>query len=222
MRCLIYAIHGIDSTDESSFVDIFKSWMATQMPEATVMTHEYLAGPLPLINNWLLDPRHADEIVDDILFNAGSLPVYFVMHSNGNVIGWLAAQKLMQKGKKIAGMIFIAGAINGDVHKNGILDAVNAKNLGFGSAYCSHDDDVVDGYPSVQKGFFKKAWSAIWGVMMAPYGSLGTTGWMYNGKTFEQRPSIVTKWFSGGHSGYFLSNQINGTFEDILSDIKNL
>ena len=70
--------------------------------------------------------------------------------------------------------------------------------------------------------------SWLWGKCLWPYGCLGRTGWMLDGRplhtdspAWAPRPSaLFTRWFSGGHSGCFAKATIARTFEQVYRDIK--
>lgn len=204
MRALICPIHGIDSTN-SGWVEQFKSFVSQQWPEAVVIEPDYWVGPFPIINNWICDPYVSKALAKTIQSQCGTLPVFFVAHSNGAVIALRTAQLLIAAGKSVGGSVMMAGAIDPDVVQTGLLSNVNAKQLGFAAAYCSKEDDVL----------------TLPGWLMWPYGNMGAVGWQVKGQPYSGH-GFLTRWFEGGHSGYFESSQIQSTFTQILQDIKNL
>jgi pimeloyl-ACP methyl ester carboxylesterase len=219
MRAVICAIHGIDSTNESSFVDAFKNYCAYADPQLTVITHEYTAGPFPLWNNWVENERIANDVFDKIQATKGHLPIFLVAHSNGTVIARRVAQMLVAVGDFVSGLILIAGAIESNIDRNGVLDMFKAQKLRFVCAYCSTGDEVVRGDPRVDKAWYLKLKDRIWGWLMWPYGSLGVTGWLYRNDKMVAS-DIVTRWYKCSHSGYFEGNLRNIVFKQILLDIR--
>ena len=219
MRALIVAIHGIDSTNQTSFVDAFMAYCAQIDSGLEVLTHEYITGPFPLLNNWFLNGHLARDIYQQILKTKGTRPVYLVAHSNGTVIARRVALLLAAYGVRVAGMILVAGAIDPDIKRNGLAAIFQEQKLAWANAYCSHEDDVVRGDPDADRGWWQKMRDRIWGLFMWPYGSLGTVGWQEDDRAITNRPGFSTYWFDCEHGGYFEGEQRNHTFHQILDDI---
>lgn len=218
MRALIYALHGIDSDNEDSFVEPFEDFIAVNDKDMTVLSHEYTAGPLPLFNNWWLDGRLATDIYQQILKVRGTRPIYLVAYSNGTVIALRVAKMLAAFGIRVGGIILIAGAIEANIERNGIQKLFSTGKLGLAAAYCSHEDDVVRGDPRADTTWWGKLKDRVWGACMWPYGSLGVTGWLSNNQPTGDA-DLITRWYRGGHSGYFHPPQEAQVFTQILSDI---
>jgi hypothetical protein len=133
--------------------------------------------------------------------------VWFVAHSNGAVIALLTAKRLIARGYQVGGLILSGAACEADVAKNGVLEWWRDGALGTAIAYSSVDDHVLPG-----RGIYR--------LLAWPYGALGRTGWLWDGKPVDEWPGqIFTCWFPGGHSTYFTPQNIENTFEQIYSDI---
>jgi len=111
--------------------------------------------------------------------------------------------------------------------------------LGSAIAYSSAEDHVLVGtakpitlsHGPLSRGpvvLLSRFRSWLWGKCIWPYGCLGCTGWMLDGHPLHSDPlasasvptALFTRWFSGGHSGYFAKATIARTFEQIYRDIK--
>src|SRR5206468_2137214 len=92
-------------------------------------------------------------------------------------------------------------------------------SLGSAIAYCSADDKVLPEPLLSSRSPIRALYSAI----ARPYGSLGRTGWLQDGRPFSDlgRPiwPLQTRWFAGGHCTYFMPWNIEHTFEQIYQDI---
>lgn len=89
----------------------------------------------------------------------------------------------------------------------------------------------------LQRGTFqlRLAGTWLWRLLAWPYGGLGRTGWLRDGRPLppstldtpsaealatEAQPStIFTRWFAGGHSTYFTPEHIETTFEQVYADL---
>ena len=71
--------------------------------------------------------------------------LWFVAHSNGAVIALLTARRLIARGHKIGGLILTGAACEANLAKNGILEWLCSGVLGAAIAYCSPEDEVLDG-----------------------------------------------------------------------------
>ncbi|MDE2104871.1 MAG: hypothetical protein KGL39_46975 [Patescibacteria group bacterium] len=215
MRCLLIPVHGINATN-NGWVGDFCQFIKKQWPEAVIIEPDYFATALPIFNNWFLDPHVSKCLFQKILFNAGTLPIFFVAHSNGAVITLRTAQLLIAKGKTVAGMVLIAGAIDPDIAETQLLHNVTAKQLGFAAAYCSADDDVL-GAPHWLPKWLQTPYEYVkW-----PYGSLGHTGWQVGAHEYNG-PGFITRWRDGGHGAWTDSDRQAVTFPQIVSDLENL
>ena len=168
--------------------------------------------------------------------NTQRLSVWFVAHSNGAVIALLTAKILIARGYKIGGLILTGAAVEADVQRNGVMDWWSSGVLGAAIAYSSPEDEVLDGDPAHPSPIaprpspFALIREWFWSKLMWPYGCLGRTGWLIRSpKTGEfsqslvtSSPTIFTRWFAGGHSMYFAPANIEGTFEQIYEDVKNV
>jgi len=210
MKAIIAAIHGIMTNQtDPSWPDKFDAWMYERDPEVKVLKKEYRAGPFPHWNCWLKDPLLASSLANEIelllglplrsgeragvrcsanstlqRFNA-SPPVWFVAHSNGAVIALLTAKALIERGHYVGGLILTGAACEADIHKNQIVELYSRLFLGAAIAYSSEDDRVVDGDARAPAPFFAHVRAWLWGKLMSPYGCLGRTGWLANGKPLE-------------------------------------
>jgi surfactin synthase thioesterase subunit len=211
--------------------------MLRRDPRVKVLKKEYTAGPFPPWNCWVKDPRLARSLVNELelfLPQPSTLnpqpSLWFVAHSNGAVIALLTAKRLIARGHKIAGLILTGAACEADLRKNGVLEWCKAGALGKAIAYSSTQDEVLDGDAkhsalNSQPSTLNRLRACLWGKLIWPYGCLGRTGWLLDGKplsTFNSQISTFhTRWFPGGHSGYFSPPNIEGTFEQIYQDVAN-
>jgi hypothetical protein len=135
---------------------------------------------------------------------------------------------LIERGYRIGGMILTGAACEADIHRSQIFQWYCHLQLGAAIAYSSEDDHVVDGDARAPMRFMAKVRAWLWGKLMRPYGCLGRTGWLSNGKPLPQKNSggptlwgIFTRWYPGGHSAYFHPERIHQTFEQIYQDIRD-
>ena len=146
--------------------------------------------------------------------------LWFVAHSNGAVIALLTAQILIARGYTIAGIILTGAAVEADICKNHIFAWYCELSLRAAIAYSSADDQVLNGDSRTATAFRSKIRSWLWGTFMQPYGCLGRTGWLNGGKPLNpELKCLFTRWTPGGHSTYFLKDNIQSTFEQIYHDI---
>jgi pimeloyl-ACP methyl ester carboxylesterase len=246
---LIAAIHGIMTNQtDPSWPDKLDAWMFQRDPEVKVLKKEYRAGPFPRWNCWVKDPLLAHSLANELeLFLSPTIhhpscpppPVWFVAHSNGAVIALLTAQRLIQRGHRIGGMILTGAACEADIGKNHILDWYGKLDLGAAIAYSSTEDHVLAGDSRTEATRWRKTRDWLWGRLMWPYGCLGRTGWIWEGKPLapptntDCEPSSVihhpssplrglfTRWYSGGHGTYFEREHLERSFEQIYQDIQN-
>jgi pimeloyl-ACP methyl ester carboxylesterase len=239
VKTLLVAIHGIMTNQtNASWPDKLDAWMFDRDPEIKVIKKEYRAGPFPRWNCRVKDPALARSLANEIdlflerpFFDPTPRPaLWFVAHSNGAIIALLTAKLLAQRGLKIGGLILTGAACEADIAKNGILELIGRGALGAIMAYCSRDDKVLAGDPdhSINHEPSTINWfrQRVWGWLMKPYGCLGRTGLLLDGRrlvgldTIEHRPRVIsTRYFRGGHSTYFTDWNITQTFDQIHNDI---
>lgn len=250
MTYLVIAVHGILTRQtDASWPDHFDAWMSRRDPEVKVLKKEYAAGPFPRWNCRVKDPRLARGIVAEVaLFRRRPEPggdpvqVWFVAHSNGAVIALLAARRLAAMGWPVAGLLLTGAACDADLFRNGVLEQCLRGKLKAAVAYAAPDDRVLPGDPGAVRGFWRKLWQRLRGLLLRPYGGLGRTGWRLPGAgrpiwrqeehaaagiglltlpfPAGQLGSVVyTRWFRGGHGTYFTPENRERTFEQIYRDI---
>jgi hypothetical protein len=240
MKTLLVAIHGIlTNQTDPSWPDKLDAWMFDHAPGVKVLKKKYFAGPFPRWNCWIKDPQLAHSLANELeLFLKGQPldpepqpALWFVAHSNGAVIALLTARLLAQRGYRIAGLILTGAAVEADLAKNGMLELMGRGALGAIVAYCSHEDEVLDGDPAHSTSEGRPSALAcirqhLWGRLMGPYGCLGRTGLLLDGEPLIGLGHescglrrISTRWFPGGHSTYFSSWNIETTFRQILDEI---
>jgi hypothetical protein len=244
MNKLIAVIHGIlTGQTEPSWPDRFDAWMFQRDRHIKVLKKEYRAGPFPRWNCWVKDPFLARGLANEIeLFlrnpanqagtteSPGITPrLWMLAHSNGAVIALLAAGFLIERGFRIEGMILTGAACESDLERNGILDWQGRGMLRVAISYSSREDKLLEDEETARaalprlRGFAcLRGW--LWGKLLWPYGRLGRTGWTLEGRPLGNANSglstIRTRWFTGGHAGYFTPENSARTFERIYEDIR--
>lgn len=201
---LVVAYHGILTGQTSrSWPDAFDAWMLDRYPDVKVLKCEYPAGPFPVWNHFVKNPRLARARANEIeeILRYGPRRIGMVGHSNGTHIEVLTARELARRGIATEVLITTGSVLHPSVRKNGILDLMEAGMLERAYAYCSGGD-----LPLRIPGFLR------W-----PYGSLGRRGWADVPEWAEDR--IVERWFAGGHSAYFAEDRRVRTFERIAGDL---
>ncbi len=149
-------------------------------------------------------------------------PIWFVAHSNGAVIALLTAQRLIARGCWVGGMILTGAACNADVRKNGVAAWLESGALGAAIAYSAASDAVLPGArgeAAERRGLVGRALRWVYSALARPYGALGRTGWMCGRAPATESAALFTRWFDGGHSGYFTPENFERTFERIYEDI---
>jgi len=246
MQTLIAAIHGIlTSQTQASWPDKFDAWMFQRDPQVKVLKKEYRAGPFPHWNCFIKDPLLARGLVKEIrLFlqpprSETSAPggsvgpsIWLVAHSNGAIIALHTAKTLTEGNCKVAGLILLGAACEADIARNGILEWHCRGMLGAAIAYSSADDRVLNGFSHTElqqkgsfAGFVSSVRAGLRGKALWPYGFLGRTGWLLDGRAVGSAPEIssarlFTRWFADGHCAYFEPQRIKRTFEQIYQDIR--
>ncbi len=237
MKAIVAAIHGIlTSQTEASWPDKFDAWMFRRERTVKVLKKEYRAGPFPLWNCLVKDPWLARGLASELeLFlrpkrGRKSLcpPVWFVAHSNGAVIALITAKRLMARGYCVGGLILTGAACEAELGRNGIRSWLDSGRLGRAIAYSSAEDAVLGGEARGAQSGARPAWwrrlrEWFWGKCLWPYGSLGRTGWLLEGREWKAsaayRGRLFTRWFRGGHTGYFAPRKLHRTFALIYRDI---
>jgi len=192
------------------------------------------ASTVPRLHDSTHVPSHACPSTFNHQLSTRSL--WLVAHSNGAVIALLTAKSLIARGHRIAGLILTGAACDADIDRNGVLEWQCRGMLGSAISYSSAEDQVLAGAaearPQDYRTTGRRDWSLfrswLWGKCLWPYGCLGRTGWMLDGRplhadspSWAPRPSaLFTRWFSGGHGGCFAKATIARTFEQIYRDIK--
>jgi pimeloyl-ACP methyl ester carboxylesterase len=231
MQNLLIAIHGILTRQtDPSWPDQLDVWMAVHAPGTRVLKKEYSAGPFPRWNCWIKNPRLCCGLAAEaLLFMKGAKDappqVWLVAHSNGALVALGTARRLIALGHTVSGVILIGAACEADIDLNGVRGWICQGRLGRAIAYCAADDHVLPG------GASRSPWSWLYRVLAWPYGNLGRVGWTsqtgcgrhkdYASERVDVDPRVITRWFAGGHSGYFSLEQIEYTFRQILRDISN-
>lgn len=221
---LIVAIHGIRTRRTSpSWPKHFSGWVSG-LPQVRTEAIYYEAGPLPIWNNLVKNPRLARELVSRIetqrLYMHGQR-IHLIAHSNGGVIALHTMRRLADLGIPVATCILTGAAVESDVDQSGLAELVRAGMLGRAIAYSSPDDGVIRPALEWIPGF---------------YGSLGSRGFHRDGKPTGlriegyqsiydgadwggERFRFVTRWFPGfSHGQYFDETERRHTFETLLED----
>ncbi len=222
MNVLLAAIHGIlTSQTDASWPDQLDAWASRCDPAVRVLKKEYAAGPFPRWNCWLKNPRVCRGLAAEILLfrkrGPGRPPrIWIVAHSNGAVIALGTLRRLFAQGCTVDGVILIGAACDSNIDRTAVREWIQTGKLGMAIAYCSADDHVL---PGAKPGGVK---SWIYRQLAWPYGSLGRTGWTPRETRLgsASRPRLLTRWFAGGHSGYFAPGRIEYTFRQILQDVR--
>lgn len=206
MKKVIVAIHGIITDEEaSSWQNRFEFFVADQGADVEVLKREYFEGPFPIFNvfvkNWFVARALAKYLLP--YYEAG-FEVSFVTHSNGADVGLRVIKRLAALKFKTHAAVFIAGAIQSDVCKNGVAQLIDDGMLGKAVAYSSTADEVL-------------GCGIIW-----PYGHLGRVGFTNPGHLCNAEfdsGKIRTIWFRNyGHGSYFYTANERDTFTRVLGD----
>lgn len=203
---IIVAIHGILTGETSSaWQQRFKHFVIDRCPDIVVENREYWAGPFRFYNLFFLNHLCAARVVDMLVpYIEDDHEVSFVTHSNGADIALKAIRQLAALGHRTRAVVFIAGAIQADVQRNGIADLIESGKLGRAVAYCSRADAVL------RERF-------IW-----PYGHLGYQGFRHSPDCCPAEfdsGQIITRWFTGyGHGTYFTTTHEIEIFGRAVAD----
>jgi len=222
---LIIAIHGILTRQtQANWPHVFQAWCARHQVNATVLTKEYEAGPIPLFNvhfqNRWLAKGLADEI--ELFFDDRRFPnIFFIAHSNGTDVALKTIQLLAARGIPTRAFIAVGSVLKSDIDSNGVQELVLAADLDRAISYSSNNDLAIK-----------------WGQHSLGYGGLGRTGWTREGNplhsvtTFGDRAipagdaslqvselNIFTRRFDAfGHGDYFSTPNIDAIFASFRKD----
>lgn len=200
-----------------------------------LLKKEYSAGPWPRWNCFIHNPRIARGLAAEIELLLASATgfsdhpaIWFVAHSNGALIALETIKSLVARGHSVAGVILTGAACEAELTRTPLPAWIGSGRLGIAAAYSSRQDHLLAAAPTstrdlatsgFQPGLFAAASAALWRWLIWPYGSLGRTGWLKNGRSVINSPFYRTRWFECGHSGYFLPPLRNLTFQTIRADI---
>jgi pimeloyl-ACP methyl ester carboxylesterase len=160
--------------------------------------------------------RPATEIAGDSTLS--SPPIWLVAHSNGAVIALLVTQRLIARGMQVGGLILIGAACEADVIRNRVNSWLAQGSLRAAISYSSKEDQVLGNGPHDLKILRGSLGRWLWRHMIAPYGTLGSSGWMLRGQP-ASGPCLVTRWHAEGHSGLFAPGRMETTFECIYQEM---
>lgn len=201
VRAIIVAIHGIlTRTTSPSWPDALDAFL----PDCKVERRYYFAGPFPIFEHFVKNPRLARVLADEIAMvkrNLPGVPLHFVAHSNGCDIALQTIQLLAKRGIRTDSAILTAAVIDPDVDRSGVTKLILDRQLGRAYAYCSKLDRAL-------------ALPLKW-----PYKDLGRTGWMASGEPFRSL-SVITRRFDGyDHCDYFAPAHERATFAQMQRDM---
>lgn len=213
MRHLVVLIHGIlTRTTDPSWPDRFSAYLHARVPgHIQTEKRDYFAGPLPIWNHFVRNPRIAKGLAREIaLYVNGRYPdwpdlndtwrIYFAAHSNGCSIALRTSIALARMGIQTEAMVLTGSVTDPDVRRSGVLEMVRSGYLRRAVLYAS-DSDLPLRLP-----------------LKWPYRDAGRKGWQLSGMPFSA-PGIITRHFPDyGHSGYFARENRMHTFGLIRSD----
>lgn len=224
-RHLIILIHGIRTKRTSASWPKHFAGAVAGLPGVSTEAIYYPAGPFPIWNNLVKNPRLAKDLVSRVetrlLYDAGT-KVHFVAHSNGGPIAVLAIQRLAALGIRTETAILTGAANDSDVESSGLADLVGSGWLRRAFAYCSPDDAVTRPWLEWIPGF---------------YGALGSLGFRRDGKATglqiqryqsrcqgnewgTRKHRFITRWFPGfTHGEYFDADERRRSFDCIIEDL---
>lgn len=221
---LVTLIHGIRTGLTSrSWPQHLGAWLV-KTPDVHVETVYYEAGPLPVWNTMVKNPKLARALAGRVEswreYHPG-LTHSIVAHSNGTDIAVRLMRELVQRGIPTETAILTGAAIHSDVEKSGVAELIRSGHLDRAIAYSSPMDTVVRHLQKLP-GF---------------YGSLGARGFERAGERTglwiegwqplaarevfpDGRFRLVTRWFEGfSHGQYFDPGLRRIAFATIASDL---
>jgi hypothetical protein len=214
MRNLIVLIHGIlTRTTDPSWPDRFSAYLHQRVAgHLQVEKRDYFAGPLPIWNHFVRNPRIAKGLAKEIALYVNDVRypewpdlndtwrIYFAAHSNGCPIALRTALELARMGIPTEAMVLTASVTDPDVRRSGVLDMVRSGVLRRAVLYAS-DSDLPLRLP-----------------LKWPYRDAGRRGWTMAELPFSA-PGVITRRFDGyGHGGYFARENRMHTFAMIRQD----
>ncbi len=225
---LIVAVHGIlTGRSLPTWPERFELWSASALPDATVLTDHYRAGPVPLWNVGVQNPRAARDllaVVENYLdgYRPDEVEVHFVGHSNGCDVIRRASIRLMRRGYKVASVLMFSAPCHSSVARMGFAPYVADGSLKRLVVYAADEDAVLAPTPT-----WSKPITIFQNLVRWPYGNAGRVGLTDGDETVVRNgPEITgrtaTRLFPGwGHGDFFpLANpgRMAGMFETIARD----
>lgn len=225
---LIVAVHGIlTGRSLPTWPERLELWSASALPDVTVLTDHYRAGPLPLWNVGVQNPRAARNllaVVENYLdgYDPADVAVHFVGHSNGCDIIRRASIRLMRRGYKVASVLMFSAPCHSSVERMGFRPYIDDGSLGRLVVYAADEDRVLAPIAD-----WRNPITVLHNAIRWPYGNAGRVG-LTDGEQWVVRngPEITartaTRLFPGwGHGDFFpLANpgRMAGMFETIARD----
>lgn len=214
-RPLVVLIHGILARQTTpGWPNRLEQWLWKKPTTFECITRRYAAGPLPMWNVFFKNRYLALALANDLEpFLQDGAELNFVTHSNGADVAVKAMKILAKRGYKTNTAIFVGAAISCDIGRSGLYELHQTGFLKRAFAYCSQTDLALR---------FRVTW---------PYGHLGRVGFRFGGvddgywnlhttrRDEEPGNGFFTRWFPGGHTGYWQPENELATFEQILRDL---
>lgn len=229
-KVLIVAIHGILTGRSSpTWPERLEIWAAERFVHASVLTDHYTAGPFPLWNCFVQNPRAAAsiaQVVEEWLeASEHHVDVHFVAHSNGCDIVRRAAIELMDRGHQVQSILMVSGPVSDSVAGMGLASYLDEGVLDRLVVYAADKDAVLAPRPS-----WRKPWTFLSAMARWPYGNAGKVGltdgdvWVQNaGPVIAADVNSATRFFPGwGHGDFFPGSNPGrsaGTFDLITRDL---
>ena len=142
---LVFAlVHGILTPREN-----WTDWSAVDLKcrfghDCIVLQQEYHAGPLPLFNRYIVNPKVAADLADDLQKLRCQHPCgrfFIIAHSNGADIALKALNLLPDA--EIEAVVLMAGAVHADVGRNGLRRAYERRAVERAICWHSKGDHVI-------------------------------------------------------------------------------
>ncbi len=224
---LIVAIHGIlTGRGDVTWPERFERWAAAKLDRTAVLTDQYDAGPFPVWNYCIRNPRAARALgkivenwIDSAVEDGQTVKVHIVAHSNGGDIARRLALRLTGRGYEVENLLLFSAAVPNSAAAMGLIPALDAGTLKNLVVYSADGDRVLAPSPD---------WSKPWTVALAcarwPYGNAGRVGIT----DFDCRVSgllkpitgrINNRLFPGWEHGDFFPPQYPGRVEGVFSMI---
>lgn len=231
---LIVAIHGIlTGRADATWPERFERWAAARLDRTAVLTDQYDAGPFPVWNCFIRNPRASralGKVVENWIDSAPEdnqrVRVHIVAHSNGCDIARRLAIRLTSRGYDVESLLLFSAAIPNTVEKMGLWPALKSEpetgRLGRLVIYSGDSDRVLAPSPD---------WSRPWTVALAcarwPYGNAGRVGISDADRKISGMGSTVAgdgiravnRVFRGWEHGDFFPPQYPGRVESVFQMI---